>query len=130
MASIFSRIISGELPSHKIAEDDQFIAFLDITPLVPGHTLVVPKIEVDYIFGLDTDTYSGLWSFARTIAPAIQRAIPCKRVGIAVIGLEVLHTHVHLVPLQTVSDINFERIKMHPGHEELAAIAERIRKEL
>src|SRR5689334_17623504 len=101
MASIFSKIIAGEIPSHKIAEDENYFAFLDIMPLAKGHTLVIPKKEVDYIFNLDDETLSGLILFAKKIAPAIEKAIPCKRIGVTVIGLEVPHTHIHLIPLNT-----------------------------
>lgn len=128
MSSIFSRIIKGEIPSHKIAEDEHFLAFLDVFPLVKGHTLVIPKKETDYIFDLDTEEYNQLWLFARKTASAVEKAIPCKRIGIAVIGLEVPHAHIHLVPLQKVGDINFTAPKLKPTPEELALIAESIRK--
>jgi histidine triad (HIT) family protein len=127
MASIFSRIVSGEIPCHKIAESDHFLAFLDVMPLVEGHVLVIPKKEVDYIFDLDTNTYDALWSFARTVATGLKKAIPCKRIGLAVIGLEVPHTHIHLVPMNEIGDINFTRTKLKPTQEELAAVAEKIR---
>jgi histidine triad (HIT) family protein len=127
MASIFSRIIKGEIPAHKIAEDDDYLAFLDISPLAKGHTLVIPKIEVDYIFSLDDNTYQGLWLFAKKISGAIKAAVPCERIGIAVIGLEVPHTHIHLVPINNVSDINFQREKLKPSNEELSSVAEDIR---
>lgn len=117
MASIFSKIISKEIPGYIIAEDQDYIAFLDVFPLVVGHVLVVPKKEVDYIFGLDTDTYIGLQVFAKRIALAIDKAIPCKRVGVAVIGLEVPHAHIHLVPLQSVKDINFTQPKIKVTEE-------------
>lgn len=130
MASIFTRIINREIPGHILAEDDTFIAFLDVMPLVHGHVLVVPKQEVDYIFDLDDATLSGLYIFAKKVAKAIKKAVPCKRVGIAVIGLEVPHTHVHLVPMNSVGDINFTQPKLKPSQEELSAVAERIRKEL
>ena len=130
MASLFTRIINGEIPCHKIAEDDNYLAFLDIMPLVPGHTLVIPKREVDYIFDLDDDLLSGLLVFAKPIAKAIEKAVPCKRIGIAVIGLEVPHAHVHLVPLHTVADINFTHAKLQPTHDELAATAAAIRAHL
>lgn len=128
MASIFTRIINREIPGHIIAEDDRYIAFLDITPLVMGHTLVVPKKEVDYIFDLDDDTLSGLSVFAKKVAHAVKKAIPCRRVGVAVIGLEVPHTHVHLVPMNSMGDINFTKSKLNPSKEELASVAEKIRK--
>jgi histidine triad (HIT) family protein len=127
MATLFTRIIQGEIPCHKIAEDENFIAFLDIMPLVPGHVLVVPKVEVDYIFQLEDDILTGLMLFAKKLAPAIEKAIPCKRLGLAVIGLEVPHTHIHLVPLQEVGDINFTKPKLKPSAEELAGVAASIR---
>lgn len=130
MASIFTRIINREIPGHIIAEDDKFIAFLDVMPLVQGHVLVVPKQEVDYIFDLDDATLSGLHVFAKKVAKAIAKAVPCKRVGVAVIGLEVPHTHVHLVPMNSVGDINFAQPKLRPSQDELSAVAEKIRKEL
>ena len=127
MGSIFSKIIAGEIPCHRIAENDEFLAFLDIQPLADGHTLVVPKREVDYFFDLDEGLLSRINLFARDVANQLERAIPCQRVGVAIIGLEVPHAHVHLIPLQTVSDINFERPKLHRTPAELAATAERIR---
>ncbi|MEY4002726.1 MAG: hypothetical protein RIT07_768 [Bacteroidota bacterium] len=127
MPSIFSRIVSGDIPSYKVAENDDFLAFLDVMPLVPGHVLVIPKKEVDYIFDLSTTEYQDLWLFAQQVAKGLKQAIPCKRVGIAVIGLEVPHAHIHLVPLKEVGDINFSRPKMNPSAEELAAVAEKIR---
>lgn len=130
MASIFTKIINREIPGQIVAEDDNFIAFLDIMPLVEGHVLVVPKREVDYIFDIEDDTYSGLMLFAKKVAKSLKKAIPCKRIGVAVIGLEVPHTHVHLVPLQTMDDINFTRAKLKPSQEELAAIGDKIRKEI
>jgi histidine triad (HIT) family protein len=130
MASIFTRIINREIPGHIVAENDTFIAFLDVMPLVHGHVLVVPKQEVDYIFDLDDATLSGLIVFAKKVAVAIKKAVPCKRIGIAVIGLEVPHTHVHLVPMNSVGDINFTQPKIKPSQEELAAVADKIRKAL
>lgn len=127
MASIFTRIINREIPGHIVAEDDRFIAFLDIMPLVMGHTLVVPKKEVDYIFDLDDDTLAGLHLFAKRVAAAIREVVPCERIGIAVIGLEVPHVHVHLVPMNTMSDINFAKPKLQPGKEALSQIAEKIK---
>jgi histidine triad (HIT) family protein len=124
--TIFSKIIKGDIPCHKIAETDKYFAFLDISPLAKGHVLVVPKQEVDYIFDLDAKTLAGLMTFSKKIAKAIKIAIPCKRVGVAVIGLEVPHAHVHLIPLQTVADINFERPKMQPTPAELAEVASAI----
>jgi histidine triad (HIT) family protein len=130
MATLFSRIIKGEIPCHKIAEDDRYLAFLDINPAAVGHTLVIPKAEVDYIFNLDDETYTGLMLFAKRVAPALSRAVPCLRIGVAVIGLEVPHTHVHLIPLNSMNDINFSKPKLKLSQEELAATAENIRKEL
>jgi histidine triad (HIT) family protein len=127
MASIFTRIINRELPGHIVAEDDAYIAFLDITPLVMGHTLVVPKKEVDYIFELDDKTFTGLHLFSKKVAGAIERAVPCLRIGIAVVGLEVPHTHIHLIPMNTMGDVNFSREKLKPTQEQLAEVADRIR---
>lgn len=129
MSSIFTKIINREIPGQILAEDDRFIAFLDVSPLVSGHTLVVPKEEVDYIFDLEDQTLADLNVFAKKVASAIKKAIPCLRVGVAVIGLEVPHTHVHLIPLNTMDDINFSRPKLNPSQEELAEVAEKIKKE-
>ena len=126
MPTIFSRIISGEIPSYKIAEDENYYAFLDINPVATGHTLVVPKKEIDYIFDLDDAYLSGLMLFAKKIAGAIEKAIPCKRIGITVIGLEVPHAHIHLIPLNTMSDINFSKEKMNPSAEQLSETAHKI----
>ena len=122
-----ARFIQGEIPCHKIAEDDQFLAFLDVMPLVEGHTLVIPKQEIDYIFDLDPEVLADLMKFAQRIAPAIKKAIPCKRIGVAVIGLEVPHAHVHLVPLNRMLDINFSQEKLKLSQESLAKTAEHIR---
>ena len=127
MPSIFSRIVAGEIPCHKIAEDDRFLAFLDIQPLAKGHTLVIPKMEVDRYFDLPDDILRNINIFARDVALQIERAIPCERVGVAVIGLEVPHAHVHLIPLNGVADINFERPKLQVTQDELAATAAHIR---
>ncbi|QSE96980.1 HIT family protein [Fulvivirga lutea] len=127
MSTIFSKIINREIPGHIVAEDDTYIAFLDINPLVHGHCLVIPKREVDYIFDLEDAQLEGLMIFAKKVAKAVEKAIPCKRVGVAVIGLEVPHTHVHLVPLNTMDDINFTRPKLNPSNEELSKVAEKIR---
>ena len=127
MPSLFSRIVAGEIPCHKIAEDDRFLAFLDIMPLAEGHTLVIPKLEVDRYFDLPDDLLSGITLFARDVALQLERAIPCERVGVAVIGLEVPHAHVHLIPLNGVADINFERPKLQVTPEDLAATAAKIR---
>ncbi len=128
MASIFSKIVAGEIPCYKIAEDENFLAFLDIMPLAIGHTLVIPKKETDYIFDIQSDEYLQLWMFAQKVAKAVGAAIPCKRVGVAVIGLEVPHAHIHLVPLNKVSDINFERSKLSPTKEEMTTAYEAILK--
>ncbi len=130
MPSIFTKIINGEIPCHKIAEDENYFAFLDISPLAKGHTLVVPKKETDYIFDLDDETLSGILVFAKKIAKAIDAAINCKRVGVAVVGLEVPHAHVHLIPLHSVSDIDFSRPKMKVEKAEMEAIAAQIRQHL
>ncbi|MGK7389702.1 MAG: HIT family protein [Candidatus Cyclobacteriaceae bacterium M2_1C_046] len=130
MASIFTKIINREIPGHIVAEDERFIAFLDINPLVHGHTLVVPKKEVDYIFDLDDKMLADLHLFAKKVAKAIQKAVDCRRVGVAVIGLEVPHVHVHLVPLNTMDDINFTRPKLSPPQEELQSMAEKIKNNL
>lgn len=127
MASIFSRIVAGEIPCHRVAEDDRFLAFLDIMPLAEGHTLVIPKVEVDRIWDLEPALLGDLHVFSQKVALALEDAIPCQRVGQAVIGLEVPHAHVHLIPLNRVADINFERPKMDVSSEELAATAEKIR---
>lgn len=123
MASIFTKIIQGEIPCHKIAENDDFLAFLDVFPLVEGHVLIVPKVEVDYIFDLPNETLSELFIFSKEVSKMVEKSIPCKRIGIAVIGLEVPHTHVHLVPMQSVQDINFAQPKMKISEERLKEIA-------
>lgn len=130
MATIFTRIASGEIPSFKVAENEDYYAFLDISPLALGHTLVIPKhVEDDYIFHLDDRTYAGLWEFARKVAVAIKAAVPCKRVGVAVLGMEVPHTHIHLVPLQTEGDMDFRKDKPVVSDEQKAAVAAAILKE-
>ena len=123
MASIFSRIVAGEIPSWKVAEDERYYAFLDINPLTEGHTLVSPKKEVDYIFDLDAETYAGLWQFAGRVAKAVREAVPCKRVGVAVLGMEVPHAHIHLVPLQSEADLDFRKEKKQLSPERFAEIA-------
>ncbi|MBQ9597737.1 MAG: HIT domain-containing protein [Bacteroidales bacterium] len=124
MATIFTRIVRGEIPSYKVAENEDYYAFLDIAPLTAGHTLVVPKhVEDDYIFHLDEKTYEGLWAFARKVALAVKAAVPCKRVGVAVLGMEVPHTHIHLVPLQQEGDLDFRKEKLSLPQEEMARIA-------
>lgn len=129
MATIFTRIASGEIPSYKVAEDENYYAFLDINPLAKGHTLVIPKhTEDDYIFHLDEATYAGLWAFARKVAIALKEAVPCKRVGVCVLGMEVPHTHIHLVPLQSEGDLNFTNKRVVVTEEENRAIATSILK--
>ena len=130
MASIFTKIIQGEIPCYKIAENDQFLAFLDVFPLVHGHILVVPKKETDYIFDIDDAELSAMMLFAKKIAKAQQAAVVCKRIGVTVIGLEVPHAHIHLVPMNTANDVNFTQAKIKPTTEELAEMAERIKAKL
>ncbi len=127
MATIFSRIVAGEIPCHKIAEDSEFFAFLDINPVATGHTLVIPKEEVDYLFAIDDAKLGRMMAFAKRIARAQEQAIPCKRIGLTVIGLEVPHAHIHLVPITRESDIYFDRPKGTPTTDELAATAAAIR---
>lgn len=129
MATIFTRIINGEIPCHKICEDERYLAFLDIRPLNPGHTLVIPKKEVNYFFHLEDDLLSGLMVFAKKTALAVEKAVSCKRIGVMVAGLEVPHAHVHLVPMQELGDLNFARAKP-ADMDELARIAQRIRTHL
>lgn len=124
--TIFSKIIRGEIPSYKIAEDENFFAFLDINPLVPGHTLVIPKKEVDRFLDMDDDLLSKVLLFAKPIAEAIEKSFSCNRVGLSVVGLEVPHAHLHLVPLNKMDDINFSRAKLHPSPEDLKAAQEKI----
>ena len=127
MATIFTRIAKGEIPSYKVAESEEFYAFLDIAPMAKGHTLVIPKnVEDDYIFNLDDETYMGLCAFAKKVALAIRAAVPCKRVGVAVLGMEVPHTHIHLVPLQCEGDMDFRKKKLELSSEEFAEIASSI----
>ena len=127
MATVFTKIAAGEIPSFKVAENEDFYAFLDINPLAPGHTLVIPKhVEDDYIFNLDPIVYDGLWNFARKVAVAMKAAVPCKRVGVAVLGMEVPHTHIHLVPLQTEADLDFRKERPVVTDEEKARIASSI----
>ena len=127
MSSIFTKIINREIPAHIVAEDDHYIAFLDIMPLMKGHTLVVPKVEVDYIFDLEDPVLSGLNLFAKKVARAIRKATGCKRLGVAVLGMEVPHAHIHLVPMNSMSDVNFANPKLKLSQEELAAMAQKIR---
>lgn len=127
MASIFSRIISGELPAHVVADNEHFLAFLDISPLSTGHTLVIPKKEVDYLFDLDDAQLSGLMLFAKKVAKGIDAVTACERVGVTVIGLEVPHAHIHLIPINSVDDMNFSRMKLSPSKEELVETAKKIK---
>jgi histidine triad (HIT) family protein len=128
--SLFAKIVKGQIPCHKVAETESFLAFLDINPLKEGHTLVIPKQEVDYIFDLDDETFAGLHLFAKIVAGGIKAAIPCKKVGVVVIGLEVPHAHIHLVPINEVSDINFSKPKIKLSEHELESIAAHIRNKL
>ena len=130
MGSIFSKIISGDVPAYKVFENENFLAFLDIFPLAKGHVLVIPKKETDYLFDIFSDEYLELWKFVQQVAKAMDMVIDCKRIGVAVIGLEVPHAHIHLVPLNNVSDINFERPKLSFSEEVMEAVAQTIRKAL
>ena len=130
MATIFTKIINGEIPCYKIAEDDNYFAFLDINPLRAGHTLVVPKRETDYIFDLDDDHLAGLILFSKKVAAAIKSVIPCNRIGVAILGIEVPHTHVHLIPMDTMEDINFKNPKLKFSPEEFKEIAAKIGREV
>jgi histidine triad (HIT) family protein len=130
MASIFTKIINGEIPSHKIAENDKFLAFLDVFPLVHGHVLVVPKTETDYIFDIEDTDLSEMILFAKGVAKALKKAVPCKRIGMSVIGLEVPHAHIHLVPMNTADDLNFTREKIKPSQDELSEMAKKIKSNL
>ncbi len=129
MATIFTRIIKGEIPSYKVAEDDRYYAFLDINPLAKGHTLVVPKKEVDYLFDLDDETLAGMMVFAKQVAAKIRKKIACKRVAVVVLGLEVPHAHIHLIPINDESDVDFKREKLHLSVEEFQKIASSLRGE-
>lgn len=130
MATIFSKIISGEIPSHKVAESNDYLAFLDINPLAEGHVLVIPKKEEDYVFDMQDDAYVGLWVFAKIVAGGIKAAFPCEKVGVAVVGLEVAHCHIHLIPINAVSDMDFSKPKLTLTDAQLEAHALRIRKAL
>ncbi|RLD63624.1 MAG: HIT family protein [Bacteroidetes bacterium] len=130
MATLFTKIIKGEIPSYKIAEDENFYAFLDVFPIAKGHALVVPKKEVDYLFDMDDETLGGLHVFAKKIAKAIEKAVPCKRIGTAVVGLEVPHAHLHLIPINKISDISFERPKLKLSEDEFKGILRRIKENL
>ena len=127
MATIFSKIVSGEIPAHVVAETTEFLAFLDINPLTTGHVLVIPKKEVDYIFDMDDESYFGFTLFAKIVAGGVKKAFPCIKVGMAVIGLEVSHAHIHLIPMNNVSDMNFSKPKLNPTQEELAEAAQKIK---
>ena len=127
MSSIFSKIVSGDIPAYKVAEDDNHVAFLDIFPLAKGHVLVIPKKETDYIFDLASEDYLALWKFVQKVAKAMTKVITCERIGVAVIGLEVPHAHIHLVPLNNLSDINFERPKLKFPEAEMQSVADLIR---
>ena len=126
MSSVFTKIINGEIPSYKVAEDENYYAFLDINPNAKGHTLVIPKKEVDKLFDLDDETYSGLFQFAHKVAKALEKNVDCKRVGMSVVGLEVPHAHVHLIPINRISDVNFTSKKVSMQHEEFVALAKEI----
>jgi histidine triad (HIT) family protein len=127
MASIFSKIVNGQIPCYKIAENDHFLAFLDVFPLKKGHCLVIPKKEVDYLFDLDNETYMGLMNFSKIVSEAIIKAIPCQRIGLSVIGLEVPHAHVHLIPINSINDMNFSNIKLELTKQEFEEIAAKIK---
>lgn len=126
MASIFTKIVNGEIPCYKVAEDDHYLAFLDIFPLAKGHILVIPKVEIDYLFDLDDGNFAGLMLFSKRVATAIKKAIPCKKVGVAVLGLEVPHSHIHLIPLNSERDINFSNPKLKLTNEEFTGISAKI----
>jgi histidine triad (HIT) family protein len=130
MSSIFSKIVAGEIPAHVVAETTEFLAFLDVSPLTMGHVLVIPKKEIDYIFDMDDESYFGLTLFAKIVAGGIKKAFPCVKVGVAVIGLEVPHVHIHLIPMNNVSDMNFSKAKLSPTQEELAEAALKIKAQL
>lgn len=130
MSSIFSKIVSGEIPAHVVAETTEFLAFLDVNPLTPGHVLVIPKKEIDYIFDMDEESYFGLTLFAKIVATGLKKAFPCVKVGMAVIGLEVPHVHIHLIPMNNVSDMNFSKPKLNPTQEELEEAAQKIKAQL
>ena len=128
MSSIFSKIITGEIPAYKVAEDERFLAFLDIFPLAKGHLLVIPKKETDYIFDIESKEYMALWKFTQLVAKAMDKVFDCDRIGVAVIGLEVPHAHIHLVPLKNMTNINFEKPKLKFSPEEFEEIAQKIRR--
>ncbi len=126
MPSIFTRIVNGEIPCYQVAEDDRFLAFLDISPLAKGHTLVIPKQEIDYIFGIEDKLYQDLFLFAKKVALAVEKVVPCQRMGVAVLGLEVAHAHIHLVPINTVYDIDFSKPKLQLSKEDFLELTEKI----
>jgi histidine triad (HIT) family protein len=126
MTSIFSKIVQGEIPAYKVAEDDRFLAFLDIHPLAEGHTLVIPKKETDYIFDIEDGEYADLFLFAKRVAVAIEKVVPCERIGVAVIGLEVRHAHIHLVPINSIYDLDFKKSKLDFAPEKLKSVADKI----
>lgn len=130
MASIFSKIVAGEIPAHVVAETTEYLAFLDVNPLVEGHVLVIPKTEVDYIFDLDSESYVGLMMFAQIVAKGLKKAVPCLRIGVTVMGLEVPHAHIHLIPMSSMDDMNFSNPKLKFSDEQFAEIAEKIKAQL
>jgi len=130
MPTIFTKIIAGEIPCHKLAEDEHFLSFLDVFPIAVGHALVIPKTEVDYLFDLDDETMAGLMNFAKPVAKALEAEVPCKKIGVMVAGLEVAHAHVHLVPMNEITDLSFAVKDHDPDHDKLAALAERVRHRL
>ncbi|QBR12615.1 HIT family protein [Sphingobacterium sp. CZ-2] len=130
MSTIFSKIIAGEIPAHKVAESNDYLAFLDVNPLAEGHVLVIPKKETDYIFDIADEEYMGMWVFAKIVAQGIKNAFPCKKVGVAVVGLEVAHAHIHLIPLNNVHDMNFEKPKLKLEDQLMSDIAEKIRESI
>ncbi len=130
MSTIFSKIVSGDIPCYKVAENEDYLAFFDINPLAKGHTLVIPKKETDYIFDMDDSSYSGLWVFAKKVALAIEKVVPCSKIGVAVIGLEVAHAHIHLVPINSIYDIDFSKEKLKLSKEEFLELASKISAEV
>jgi len=129
MSSIFTKIVNGDIPSYKIAENDRFFAFLDINPLAKGHTLVIPKKEIDYILNLEDDLHAELWNFAKKVGKAVEKVVECKRIGLTVIGLEVPHTHIHVIPINTIYDMDFKKEKLKFSDDEFKFISERISEE-
>lgn len=127
MSTIFSKIVSGEIPAYKVAESNDFLAFLDVRPIAEGHVLVIPKRETDYIFDIADEEYMSLWIFAKIVAQGLKKAVPCVRIGVAVVGMEVAHAHIHLVPMHTMADLDFGKPKLQYSEEEFVALSERIR---